>query len=198
VKVIGEKSGDKAENPNIRHVSFDIPKDCRLRKYSDQLVGTFRGKSNQDFINFRDELFHDSLAFVRSELGSNDNPLITVEFVYSKKEYERIEKESNQNVYQEEKPIGETLGFTITSPLGNNTYINFEPLLELLKINYGVFVFNYINTLIHEILHCFFRNSKDEQEIHDLQYVILEKFLGVRLPDEMKKTKASDYYKKSS
>jgi hypothetical protein len=195
VKVIGKKSEDRKEDPNIRYVTFDIPKDCRLRKYSDQLVGIFRGKSNQDFINFRDQLFHDSFAFVKSELGNSNYPLITVEFIYSREEYERLEKQLNQHVYQEEKPIGETLGTAITSPSGNRIYINFKPLLELLEMNYSVFVFNYINTLIHEILHCFFRNSKNEQEIHDLMFMILEKFLGVRLPDEMKKTKASKYYK---
>jgi len=183
---------------NMRHVSFDIPKDCRLRKYSDQLRDIFRGKSNQDFINFRDKLFHESFAFVRSELVNTDYPLITVEFVPSKEEYERLEKQSSEQVYQEEEPITETLGFAITSPFGNKIYMNFEPLLELLKINYSVFIFNYVNTLIHEILHCFFRNSKSEQEIHDLQCIILEKFLGVSLPDEMKKRKASDFYKRPS
>lgn len=87
-----------------------------------------------------------------------------------------------------------TVPFVLTCTLNNVIYIDFEPLLGLLKKGDFVgFVFNLVSTLIHEILHCFFRGSKNEQEIQDLQYMILEKFLGVSLPDEMKKAKA-DYY----
>jgi hypothetical protein len=181
--------------PNIKHITFDIPEDSRLRKYFNQIVSIFEGKSDQDFIGFRDQLFHDAFAFVKSELGNSCYPLITVEFVYIEKEYERLEKQMSELIPEREKPTTQTLGFAITSEFGNKVYINFEPLLDLLKINYGAFIFNLINTLIHEILHCFFINSKNEQEIHDLQYIILEKFLGVNLPDEMKKSKISDYYK---
>lgn len=180
--------------PNIKHITFDIPKDSRLRKYFDQFVDISESKSNQDFIGFRDQLFHDAFAFVKSELGNNCYPLITVEFVPSEKEYERLEKQMSQLIPEREKPTTQTLGFAITSESGNNVYINFEPLLDLLRINYDAFIFNLINTLIHEILHCFFSNLKNEQEIHDLQYRILN-FLGVNLPDEMKKSKISDYYK---
>ena len=181
--------------PNIRQVTFKIPKDSKLRKYSDQIMDILENKGTQDLINFRDQLFHDTFAFVKSELRTNTYPLIIVDFVPNQVEYESLEKETNQLIYQREKPTTQTLGFAITSETRNEIYINLEPFLELLKINCGVFILNFVNTLMHEILHCFFRNSKNEQEIHDLQYSILGKFLGVDLPNEMKKSKTSDYYK---
>ncbi len=181
--------------PNTRCVKFDVPKDCKLRKYSEQLVYIFKNKDyKEDFNNFSDQLFHDSFAFVKKELKTDKHPVIVVEFVYTQTEYERLEKQVNQFVYQREKPKIKTLGFTITSNFSNKIYINFEPLFGLIEKNCSAFVFNLVSTLIHEILHCFYRDLKDEQATYDLHCKMLEVFLGITLPDEMKETKASDYY----
>lgn len=182
--------------PNVRYSKFDVPKNCKLRRYSEQLLGIFKNTEwKEDFNNFCDHLFYDSFAFVKSELKTGKYPVICVEFVYSEAEYGRLEKQANQRVYQKEKPKVHTLGFVITSNFGNKIYVNFEPFLGLLEKNgSGVFVFNLVWMLIHEILHCFYRGLKDEQETYDLQCKMTEMFLGVPLPEEMKKTKASDYY----
>ena len=181
--------------PNVKFINFDVPKDSKLRKYAEQLRDIIKNTEyKEDFISFRDQLFHDCFAFVKKELKTDKYPVICVEFVYTQAEYERIEKQANQFAYQKEKPKIQTLGFTITSNFGNKIYINFEPLLGLLEKNYLTFVFNLVSTLIHEILHCFYRDSKDEQATFNLQYKLLEVFLGVTLPDEMKKTKATDYF----
>ncbi len=169
--------------PNVRFVNFDVPKDCRLWKYSKQLVDIFKNKDcKADFDKFTDQLFHDSFAFVKKELKTDKYPLITVEFVCIQAEYERLEKQANHFAYQREKPKIPTLGFTITSDFGNKICINFEPLLSILEKNYAAFVFNLIFTLIHEIPHCFFSGLKDEQETYNLQCKIVETFLGVTYP----------------
>jgi hypothetical protein len=183
--------------PYIRYVRFDVPKNCKLRQYSEQLMSISRNTEfEEDFVNFRDQLFHDCFAFVRSELKTSMYPIITVDFVPTQAEYESLEKRAGQYVPQRQKPKIPTLGFTITSSSGNRICINFEPLLKLLETNSSVFIFNLVSTLIHEILHCFFRGSKDEQETYNLQCQMLERFLGVTLPTEMKETKTSDFYDK--
>ena len=181
--------------PNVTQINFDVPKDSKLGKYAEQLGDIIIStRYKEDFNNFSDQLFHDSFAFVRKELKTDDYPVIIVEFVSTQVEYERLEKQADRLVYQKEKPKIGTLGFAITSDFGNKIYINFEPLWGLLKNSRSSFVFNLVSTLIHEILHCFYRGSKDEQATLNLHYKLLEVFLGVTLSDEIKETKATDYY----
>jgi hypothetical protein len=180
--------------PNIRYANFNIPKDCRLR-YSEQLLDIFKSKNyKEDFDIFPNQLFNDCFDFVKNELKTDKHPSIWVEFVDTHVEYERLEKEANQFAYQKEKSRIPTLAFALTHTLGNTIYIDYETVFGFLKRgDFDGSVFNLVSALIHEILHCFYRDSKSEQEIRDLQYVILEKFLGLSLPDEMKKAKV-DYY----
>jgi predicted Zn-dependent protease with MMP-like domain len=184
------------KTPNIRYINFDVPKDCKLQKYSEQLRDIIVNHTNykEDFDNFIDQLFKDCFAFVKSELRTDKYPLICVEFVSSQVEYQLLERQSNQIATQKEKPKIATLGFALTTDsFGNKIYINFEPLMRLLEENSVAFVFNLVLTLVHEILHCFYRDSKNEQETLDLSHKMLEIFLGVTLPSEMKEPKA-DYY----
>ena len=183
--------------PNVKYAKFDIPIDSRLQKYTQQLVNIIKNSKENDntaFIAFRDQLFHDSFAFIRNELKTAEYPLITVDFVPTQTEYEMLEQQSNFYVPQKEKPKIPTLGFAITSNYENIICVNLEPLLKLLEINVASFIFNLISTLVHEILHCFFHSLKDEQETFNLQCEMLESFLGVTLPAEMKATKTTDFY----
>lgn len=183
--------------PKIRYAKFDIPKDSKLQKYTDELVNIIKNsKGNEALINFRDQLFYDSFAFVRNELKTEKYPKITVDFVPTQAEYEMLEKRLSLYANQREKSTISTRGFVITNPYGNKIYINFETHLSLITVekNISAFIFNLVSTLIHEILHCFFSDLKNEQEIYDLQCNFLETFLGVILPTEMKNAKASDFY----
>ena len=183
--------------PDVKYAKFDVPENCRLRDYHNQFVDILKNaQNNEDSIKFRDQLFNDSFMFIRSELKTDYYPLIVVDFVPTQAEYERLEKQSNSIAYQKEKPAIQTRGFSITSSVGNRIYINFEAHTKILLTHKNIyaFIFNLVSTLVHEILHCFFSSSKNEQEIHDLQNRMLESFLGVTLPNEIKKTKASDYY----
>jgi len=51
-----------------------------------------------------------------------------------------------------------------------------------------------VETYFHEILHGIFQERKSEQEIWDIQFLLIEKFLGFTIPQERKKMKAEDYY----
>jgi hypothetical protein len=53
---------------------------------------------------------------------------------------------------------------------------------------------NLTEAFIHEILHCLYPHDKIEQEIHDMQCPLIEEFIGIKLPEEIKNLKASDYY----
>lgn len=129
----------------------------------------------EGFNGFLDRLFYDSFDFVKNYLETDEYPLIYVRYIDTHVEYERFEKEANQFAYQKEKPKIPTIGFTLTHTDGNEICIDFEPIFGLLKKgDFDGFVFNLVSTLIHEILHCFYRDSKNEQETRDLQYIILE------------------------
>jgi hypothetical protein len=54
-----------------------------------------------------------------------------------------------------------------------------------------------VEVYFHEILHAASLH-KSEQETLDLQWPLIEQFLGTMLPEERKKMKASDYYSKKS
>jgi hypothetical protein len=179
---------------NAKFINRDVPKDSKLGKYVEQLGDIIRSKNfTEDMSNFCVQLFHDSFAFVKKELKTDKNPDISVEFVCNQAEYEEIEKQANQLFYQKEKPKTPTHAFTVASNLGNKIYVNFEPHLKLLETNNFTFVFNLLNTLFHEIIHCFYQDSKDEQATFDLHYKLLEAFLDITLPDD-KKGKATDYF----
>jgi len=178
---------------NVKQADFDIPKNSKLTLYSLQLMDIMKKTDFQnDFNNFVDHLFLDCCAYVKNHLNPEE-PVIKLVFIAKQAEYERIEKQSNYYSHQREKPKGQTLGFAMTSNLENVIYLNFEPLTRLMLKNLQTFVFNLAALYIHEILHCYYRSIKDEQETLDLTYKLLGNFLGMSLPKEMT-PKASDFY----
>jgi len=185
--------------PNARRVDFGIPKECALTRYAEQLVIVFNQPNYEEcFNNFTNRLFKDCFAFVRKELQMDAYPEIALIYVYNELEYKTLEKQSNW-IYQKERPTGETGAFVTTSEYGNTIYLNFEPLLALLREKpslVSAFIFNFVLRLVHEILHCFYVEEKSEQEIHEIQFRILETFFGIKLPDIMKKEAVSGYYRK--
>ena len=73
-------------------------------------------------------------------------------------------------------------------------YLNMDKFLRLLN-NYGypTFILTLVCTYIHEFLHEAIPNS-NEQCIHDLECLLAEDYLGIRLPEAFKNLKASDFY----
>jgi hypothetical protein len=183
----------------VRRVNFDISKDCTLTRYTEQLVAIFNQPNYEEcFNNFTNQLFKDCFAFVRKELQMDAYPEITLVYVYTESEYKTLEQQLSW-IPQRERPTGETGAFVTTSESGNIIHLNFEPLLDLLKERpplVSAFIFNFVLRLTHEILHCFYVEEKSEQEIHNIQFKILEAFFGVELPDIMKKEDVSRHYRK--
>ena len=56
------------------------------------------------------------------------------------------------------------------------------------------FVYALVETFFHEILHSAFHNRKTEQEIFNMQFSIIEQFLGIKIPEERKRLRSADYY----
>lgn len=87
--------------------------------------------------------------------------------------------------------------------MGNNfkgqIFVNVDRLLSiLLKHGYPTIILNFVMTYFHEILHCCYLNLRTEQEIFNIECSLVEKYLGIQLPEERKSLKSKDYYKKSS
>ena len=69
-----------------------------------------------------------------------------------------------------------------------------DAFIDLLANGWLTFIYNLVETYIHEIIHALYQNRMNEQETHDLQCILSEKFLGIPIPKEIKNQKASDYY----
>ena len=73
-------------------------------------------------------------------------------------------------------------------------FVDCERLSKTLRYNAVTFVYTVVETYFHEILHGVFQERKTEQNIWDIQFSLIENFLGFTIPQERKKLKAEDYY----
>ena len=172
----------------------EIPEGCQFDKYvktcSFLLSGEFDKAKMDKFELFLTEIFHDCLKFVTPV-----NPRLSIKLllIYNNDEYLTLEKiaDDSKTIIKKEIAKNLTTAFVLDNGLIAVIHVN---VFRLLSCQNSVsMIFNYIDTLIHEINHII-SHQRSEQEIHDLGIPILEKFLGIKIPEEYKNQKVSDNY----
>ena len=153
------------------------------------------GTINPDELEpFMFAVFKDCSSFLLVKLKPAFFPTIHIKIVYQTEKYRQLEIDEAKKGVEKEVPKIPSTAFTIGNKFSQRLYVDAESLVKLLHHGYPTFILNLSTAFIHEILHCFYSNEKTEQEIHDMQCPLIEEFLGIALPEEIKKLKASDYY----
>ena len=182
--------------PEVRRIKIDIPKESVLSKYEEQLKAMIINDEDKDTIALRRQVFNNCLSFLKNELKTEDFPLVRLVFVNSTSEYDALGKQTGK--YTREKVKTLSLAFITPSLHFGVTiftiYLNMEQFFGFLRESTKTFVYHLVQIYIHELLHCFYGVSKNEQEIHNVECEMLEKFSGLTLPDEIKQLKISEFY----
>jgi len=171
-----------------------IPKGSRLERYLEELPKVMA--EYETFLSYLKDLFMECLKSATQNTGIVSPRKIILTFAHTHEQYETEEKKEAARTVSKENAKLPSHAFVITSNFEARVCIDFEFFVDLLKdYGYPTFILNITQTYLHEILHIMFP-QKYEQEIYDLQCSLLESFLGIKLPEEKKKLKASDYYSK--
>jgi len=174
-----------------------IPEGSKLEIYVQQLTAVLKNDMDA-FPQFMEKTFIDCLNFVKKEQTITFLPRISLKFARTHEEYLDMEQKVSKRAIEKEVAIAQSSAFTVGNRFDKRICVDVESFINLLKHGCATFVFNLVETYIHEILHCAFHNRKSEQEIHSMQCPIVETFLGIELSNERKNLKASDYYSKSN
>jgi hypothetical protein len=169
-----------------------VPKGSRFEKYLTELPGVFKGNKNE-ILKYLQKMFVECLDFCKQNAGFSYLPQITLKFVTDHTEFKKLEQAESQKAKTKEESKLQATAFTVGNRFAVKIYVDLESFINLLKHGWATFVLNIVETYFHEILHTAFP-QKSEQEIHDQQFPLIEKFLGIQLPEEIKNLKASDYY----
>ena len=165
-------------------------------QYTQELSVPRRNRDKKGIDDFRNKLFKDCADFIKKERGIAQLPLIVTVFK-SQQEYTLLETKKSRSAVQKEKPRNpndESCAFAVVGKQQCTIVLNCTYLGILFEKSPESFVYGFTDSLIHEILHCHFDDSKNEQEIHDLTNSMVESFLGIKLPTEIKQFKALDKY----
>lgn len=169
-----------------------IPKGSRLEEYLRKIPDKLKG-TNGNLFDVLNDILRDCIAFLE-ESGMKIPPIV-VEFVRSHQEYLAKEQEYNLKCSPKEVAKSQSSSFIVGNRLGARIFVDVEQLIGLLEHGYATFIYNLVADYIHELIHAVFP-EEEEQKIFDLECEFIEKFLGIKLPNEIKKRKASDYYEK--
>jgi hypothetical protein len=175
----------------------ELPKGSRIEQLCNELRQT--GIKDLDKVEaFLFKLFRSCYSYI-SEIGKPVfSPRIELKLIYQTELYHKMEKEKEQTSIIEEPSKSESYAFHVGNASRAQIFIDAGKLFSLLKYGYPTFVLNFVMTFFHEILHSSFLYLKNEQEIFDIECSLVEKFLGIELPEEVKKRMSKDYYEKSS
>ena len=169
-----------------------VPEGSRLETYLRELPKVFKG-DKQEVLSYLNKMFVECLKFSEQEMRFNYLPQMTLMLVTDHEEFKKLEQVESQKAKSKEESRLQATAFTVGNKFAVRIYVDLESFINMLKHGWATFVFNVVETHFHEILHAAYP-QKFEQEIHDLQCPLIERFLGIPLPEEIRKLKASDYY----
>jgi len=173
----------------------EVPEGTRLYGYLELLKNTLEKQNQEKYRSFVENLFQASLKFLKENLGTVFFPTITVRLVHNHEKFQRYEMTESQDALSKEVARFPATAFIVGNRFKVQIFIDFDVYHSLLNHGYLTFIMNLVMTYFHELLHALFPH-KHEQEIHILGCHFVERFLGVNLPDELRNSKASDYYYK--
>lgn len=171
-----------------------LPEGSRIEKITMELK-QFLISDIDNLQNFLFKLFNDCHKFIFENTQPVFSPQIELTLIYQPKLYHKIEKEKAKKSMLIEPAKGETTAFHIGNSRKGQIFVNTDRLLTLLQYGYPTFILNFVMTYFHEILHCCYLNLKTEQEIFNIECSLVEKYLGIHIPEERKKLKSKDHYK---
>lgn len=152
----------------------------------------------EELEQFMFELFSDCHSFFLNKLKPTLYPNINVKIVYQTEKFRQFERDESKESIEMEIPKNPATAFTVGNKFSQRLHVDAESLINLLPYGYPTFILDLAELFIHELLHCLYSCDKTEQEIHDMQCPLIEEFIGIELPEEIKKLKASDYYERKS
>lgn len=173
-----------------------IPEGSRLDRYLKQLTEITKGNRDK-FMPFLKIIFKDCWDFLQANPNISFPQVIGLRFVSTHERYTNLEKEASKNAAEEEIAKRQSTAFVVGSKFEKTICIDMEAYIDLLK-KHGTltFITGLVETYFHELLHSAFHTQKSEQEIYDIQCLFVEEFLDIKLPEQVKSMKASDYYSK--
>ena len=153
-----------------------IPKNGRLDKYDKELSALLDDKDAQKLEAFTFKLFSDSMDYLRK--GSNVRfPNITLKIIYKKEEFDELCRKLDQVI-----PKPRTKAITVICGSQAFIYIDFQSHFKGAPID---FITNLSISYLEELVHVVNPN-KSETEIQELVCSVIEGFLEIKLPDEVK------------
>lgn len=164
--------------------------------YLRELPKAFKG-DKQEILSYLNKMFVECLNFSKQEMDFDYLSRISLTLVTDHEEYVKLEQVETQKATSKEESRLPSTAFIVGNKFAARIYMDLESFINMLKHGWATFVLNVVETYFHEILHSAFP-QKFEQEIHDLQCPLIERFLGIQLPEDIKKLKASDYYNPKS
>lgn len=175
-----------------------LPEGSRMEKLSIELK-EFLTADVENLQTFLFKLFNNCYKLVFENIEPVFSPQIEINLIYQTELYEKIEKEQEKIAKIKEPAKGKTTAFHVGNNFKAEIFVNVDRLLSiLLKHGYPTIIINFVMTYLHEILHCCYLNLSTEQEIFNIECTLVEKYLGIQLPEERKNLKSKDHYKKSS
>ena len=175
----------------------EIPQGSRLEGYVkaiDEIVKTNSSKLDDFFL----DVFKECSSYARnSSLEDAVWPLTTIfHRCATTKEFQEIFRNLDNEAIEKETPKypEKLLAVHFGDKILAKIFVDCERLVGTLKHNAVTFVYTMVETYFHEILHSVLQERKSEQEVWDMQFPLIEDFLGFKIPEERKKMSAGDYY----
>lgn len=183
----------------VKHRVFKlekIPEGSKLWEYNQHFSSMIQ-KEKDISPKFLFQIFENCWNFISDYLNIS-HPTIKLKLIWSHEKYRRIEQQRSEGARQVEVAKTPSKAFHVGNRIENDVFIDMEHYVGLVRFGSITFLVNMVETFCHEILHCIFYEEKSEQEIYDMQCSMIEVFLGIELPQNIKNFEASNFYCKEN
>lgn len=160
-----------------------IPEGSRIEQLSIELEKSVT-HDTKNLPTFLFNVFQQCCRFVFKNTKCVFSPKIELNLIYQTEQYRKIEKEKTKKNKKGDEC--QSTAFHIGNNFKGQIFVNVEERFALLEYGFPTFILNFVMTYFHEILHCCFLNLRTEQEIFNIEYSLVEKFLEIQLPQEWK------------
>jgi len=169
-----------------------LPEGSRIEQLCNELK-KFLTSDIENLQRFLLKLFETCYCFVFENHQPLFSPKIEINLIYQTKLYEKKVKENSAKIKEPAKD--KSFAFYLANNAKGTIFINVEKLLFLLDKSYSTFILNLVMTYFHEILHCCYLNLRTEKEIFSIECLLVEKFLGINLPEEWRQLQSKHLHK---
>jgi hypothetical protein len=153
------------------------PKNGRIERYLEVFQ---KCKTPEQKYAFENTIFRDSMNYLKKELEVIF-PDIRINYIYRQSEYHDLFRRLDEIFGK--KPY--TNAVTVGSPDGNDIYINVKGLFGGQPAD---FIVNLCLSFIEGLIHIAYPR-KSETQVHDIVCTIVEEFIEIKLPDDVKEAR---------